>query len=114
MFQILIRAIFLCFSLAFISGCVTTEAEKDAQYSTPKIPLSDGTFFTQRVTPASTCRQKFAEVKRVNRILDQKDFVKRGRGELLVFMYHVNVFSDFIDKCLPKKRPSKVNRTKKN
>lgn len=107
-----IRTIFLCIGLALVSGCVTTEAEKDAQYATPKIPLSDGTFFTQRATPASSCREKFAEIKRVDRILGQKDFIKRRRGERLLFIYHVNVFSDFVEKCLPGKREAKSKLSK--
>ncbi|MHC3941657.1 MULTISPECIES: hypothetical protein [Paenochrobactrum] len=75
-----------------------TEVEKDAKLSTPRIPLSDGSFFTQRATPNSTCREKWAEINRVQKIVMQDDFVKRGKGERLVFSYQVNLLGDFTDK----------------
>ncbi len=89
------------FSLVLLSvaGCTTTEAEKDAQYSTPRIPLSDGTFFVQRVTPASTCRQKYQETQRVNKFMKQDGFIKRGKGEILVFDYQLKILTDLMENC---------------
>jgi hypothetical protein len=80
-------------------GCTTTEAEKDAHFSTPRIPLSDGTVFTQRATPASTCRQKWVEIKRVGKITKQENFLKRGKGEILVFTYQAKLLTDFMQNC---------------
>lgn len=84
-----------------LTACTTTEAEKDAQYNTPRIPLSNGTVFTQRATPASTCHQKYNEMNRVSKIMKQEGFMERGKGELLVFKYQTKLISDILDNCKP-------------
>ncbi len=94
-----IRSTVLILIPVLISACTTTEAEKDAQFSTPRIQLSDGTFFTQRATPSSTCRIKYTEIKRVQKIVMQDGFVTRGKGEVLVFGYQVNLLEDFTRTC---------------
>lgn len=85
--------------LIIMAGCTSTEMEKDAKFSTPRIPLSDGTLFTQRVTPSSSCRQKWSEIKRVQKIVTQEGFVTRGKGEVLVFSYQVKLMEDFTRTC---------------
>ncbi|MGU3577252.1 hypothetical protein ACLBWZ_17215 [Brucellaceae bacterium C25G] len=94
-----IRIYIIIFFSLLLSACSTTEAEKDAKITTPRIPLSDGTAFVQRATPASTCRQKYNEVNRVDKILNQEGFVKRGKGEILVFKYQITLLSDFVNNC---------------
>lgn len=89
----------LLFVSVMLIGCTSTEAEKDAKFSTPRIPLSDGSLFTQRATPDSACRQKWKEIKRVQKIVTQNGFVTRGKGEALVFSYQVNLMEDFTRTC---------------
>ncbi|MDM7851163.1 hypothetical protein [Pseudochrobactrum kiredjianiae] len=89
-------------ALITLAGCTTTEAEKDAKFSTPRIPLSDGTLFTQRATPASTCREKYAEIKRVNNIIKQDGFVNRGKGEKLIYNYQLRLVTDIMETCRDK------------
>lgn len=93
------RIIALVALSTLLTACTTTEAEKDAKFNTPRIPLSDGTVFTQRATPASTCREKFNEMNRVSIIMKQKSFVKPGKGEQLVFNYQARLMSDLLDNC---------------
>lgn len=88
------------FALIALAGCTST-GSNDAG---TRIKLSDGTEIVGRTTTRSSCNSKFKEIKRVSKIMEPKDFLKRGKGEVKLFGYQVDLLSDFLEKCAPTKR----------
>lgn len=89
-------------AVAFIAlaGCTSTGSNEAG----PRIQLSDGTEFVGRITAHSSCNSKFREIKRVSKIMEPKDFLKRGKGEIKLFGYQVDLLSDFLEKCAPTRK----------
>ena len=87
-------------ALIALAGCTST-GTNDAG---TRIQLSDGTEFVGRTTARSSCNSKLREIRRVSNIMEPEGFVKRGRGEVKLFGYQVDLLSDFADNCVSQKK----------